>query len=141
MYYDRQDRIGGKGKLTFVSRIKYAMDAITSFSYKPLRLSFGLAALGFVLAIVFGIGASFSDENGLAYWMVTAISLMSSAFLLCVGILGEYVGRVYDEVRQRPLSIVNRVYRPEAAFSAPRKGPEFLGQLDEQSRNKAFPAA
>src|SRR6202041_474071 len=43
VYYDRQDRAGGEGKLTFLSRIKYAMDAITSFSYKPLRLSFVLA--------------------------------------------------------------------------------------------------
>jgi len=42
VYYDRQDRLGGDGKLSFMSRIKYAMDAITSFSYKPLRLSFGL---------------------------------------------------------------------------------------------------
>ena len=42
VYYDRQDRAGGEGKLSFISRIKYAMDAITSFSYKPLRLSFGL---------------------------------------------------------------------------------------------------
>ncbi len=44
--YDRQDRAGGEGKLSFLSRIKYAMDAITSFSYKPLRLSFGLAVSG-----------------------------------------------------------------------------------------------
>ena len=42
VYYDRQDRLGGDGKLSFISRIKYAMDAITSFSYKPLRLSFAL---------------------------------------------------------------------------------------------------
>src|ERR1035438_4974852 len=41
-YYDRQDRLAGEGKLSFLSRIKYAMDAITSFSYKPLRLSFAL---------------------------------------------------------------------------------------------------
>ena len=47
--YDRQDRAGGEGKLTFLSRIKYAMDAITSFSYKPLRLSFGLA--GFAISV------------------------------------------------------------------------------------------
>src|SRR5258708_17448046 len=40
--YDRQDRAGGDGKLSFLSRIKYAMDAITSFSYKPLRISFAL---------------------------------------------------------------------------------------------------
>src|ERR1700749_2582188 len=42
VYYDRQDRIGGDGKLSFISRIKYAMDAITSFSYNPLRLCFAL---------------------------------------------------------------------------------------------------
>jgi hypothetical protein len=42
VFYDRQDRAAGDGKLSFLSRIKYAMDAITSFSYKPLRLSFAL---------------------------------------------------------------------------------------------------
>ena len=45
VYYDRDDRVGGEGKLSFVSRIKYAMDAITSFSYKPLRFSFVLSGL------------------------------------------------------------------------------------------------
>ena len=53
VYYDRQDRARGDGKLSFVSRIKYAMDAITSFSYKPLRLSFGIVRIyscdGFLL--------------------------------------------------------------------------------------------
>src|SRR5579864_7967315 len=53
VYYDRQDRAGGDGKLTFVSRIKYAIDAITSFSYKPLRLSFALFSMTtFVAAIL-----------------------------------------------------------------------------------------
>src|SRR5215472_11986489 len=51
VYYDRQDRLGGEGKLSFLSRIKYAMDAITSFSYKPLRLSFGL--FGFTTFLAF----------------------------------------------------------------------------------------
>src|ERR1700683_1610759 len=45
VYYDRQDRLAGDGKLSFVSRIKYAMDAITSFSYKPLRSSFAVFAV------------------------------------------------------------------------------------------------
>ena len=45
VYYDRQDRAAGDGKLTFMSRIKYALDAITGFSYKPMRLSFVLFAL------------------------------------------------------------------------------------------------
>ena len=54
VYYDRHDRIGGDGKLSFLSRIKYAMDAITSFSYKPLRFSFVLA--GFAVVCITGAG-------------------------------------------------------------------------------------
>src|SRR6267142_2726920 len=118
VYYDRQDRVGGEGKLSFVSRIKYAMDAITSFSYKPLRLSFVLAGLGFFTAAVLGLIALFADTNTMAYGLFAAIFLMSSLPLFCVGILGEYIGRVYDEVRQRPLSIINETYRSEKARSA-----------------------
>src|SRR5882724_2263025 len=67
VYYDRQDRIGGEGKLNFVSRIKYAMDAITSFSYKPLRLSFVLAALGFLATGVLGAVAMVSPSRSMEY--------------------------------------------------------------------------
>ena len=116
VYYDRQDRIGGGGKLSFMSRIKYAMDAITSFSYKPLRLTFVLAAASFIGAALFGVAALFSTFNGIFYALFAAIFLMSSVPLLCIGIMGEYLGRVYDEVRARPLSIISRVYQGAPAF-------------------------
>ncbi len=142
VYYDRQDRVGGEGKLSFMSRIKYAMDAITSFSYKPLRLSFVLSALGFLMAVLFGIIALASGGNGLLYGLLAAISLMSSLPLLCVGILGEYIGRVYDEVRQRPLSIINRVYRTEQSFSAEDFAEEKMSRDDQDTiLKKLFPAA
>ncbi len=145
VYYDRQDRVGGEGKLTFLSRIKYAMDAITSFSYKPLRLSFVLAALGVFTAAVFGILALWSRQNSMQYGLFAAIFLMTSFPLLCVGILGEYVGRVYDEVRQRPLSIVNDVYRAGGqAFSADHATSEKLAHavgVRESARGNIFPAA
>jgi polyisoprenyl-phosphate glycosyltransferase len=118
VYYDRQDRIGGEGKLTFLSRIKYAMDAITSFSYKPLRLSFALAAFAFFMSIILAGAALFASANAMAYGLVAAMFLMTSLPLFSLGILGEYVGRVYDEVRQRPLSIINRVYRSDRLFRA-----------------------
>src|SRR5579862_6850884 len=51
VYYDRQDRAGGEGKLSFMSRIKYAMDAITSFSYKPLRMSFVLFGFTTIMSV------------------------------------------------------------------------------------------
>src|SRR5579864_4541643 len=112
VYYDRQDRAGGEGKLTFLSRIKYAMDAITSFSYKPLRLSFGLAGFAISLAVILAICTVFSKSavNLLGYGVAAAVFLMGGFLLLSVGVLGEYLGRVYDEVRSRPLSIINKVY-------------------------------
>ena len=142
VYYDRQDRVGGEGKLSFVSRIKYAMDAITSFSYKPLRLSFVLAALGFFMAAVLGLLALLSDTNAMMYGLLAAIFLMSSLPLFCVGILGEYIGRVYDEVRQRPLSIINRVYRTDQMFTTQQLGSEKMNPaMQETVLNKLFPAA
>jgi len=112
VFYDRQDRAGGEGKLTFLSRIKYAMDAITSFSYKPLRLSFALAGFSISLAAILAVSAivSSSPVNPLGYGVAAAIFLMGGLLLLSVGVLGEYIGRVYDEVRSRPLSIINKVY-------------------------------
>ena len=142
VYYDRQDRIGGEGKLSFVSRIKYAMDAITSFSYKPLRLSFVLAALAFFMAAVFGVIGLLSDANGMMYGLLAAIFLMSSLPLFCVGILGEYIGRVYDEVRQRPLSIINETYRSERSHSAADLSAEKItANARGADLEKLFPAA
>src|SRR5580700_6262982 len=118
--YDRQDRAGGEGKLTFLSRIKYAMDAITSFSYKPLRLSFGLAGFAISVAVILALCTVFSKSavNPLGYGVAAAIFLVGGFLLLCVGVLGEYLGRVYDEVRSRPLSIINKVYGPPHLISS-----------------------
>lgn len=112
VFYDRQDRAAGEGKLTFLSRIKYAMDAITSFSYKPLRLSFVLAGFAICSAAILAVSAvvSSSPVNPVGYGVAAAIFLMGALLLLCLGVLGEYLGRVYDEVRGRPLSIISRVY-------------------------------
>jgi polyisoprenyl-phosphate glycosyltransferase len=134
VYYDRQDRIGGEGKLTFLSRIKYAMDAITSFSYKPLRLSFVFAGLTGMLAFVSGIIALIpgATSNPFDFGLLASIFLVGTFLLLCVGVLGEYMGRVYDEVRGRPLSIIHRVY---GRALAPERG------IRESEMERIFPAA
>src|SRR6201997_482936 len=62
VYYDRQDRLGGDGKLSFISRIKYAMDAITSFSYKQLRLSFGLFCVSSCIAALLALSIPFAKS-------------------------------------------------------------------------------
>jgi glycosyltransferase involved in cell wall biosynthesis len=113
VYYDRQDRLGGEGKLSFMSRIKYAMDAIASFSYKPLRLSFGLFCFASCMAAVFVLLMLFSRSavTSAGFGVVSAVFFMGGLLLLCLGVLGEYLGRVYDEVRSRPLSIIQDVHR------------------------------
>jgi polyisoprenyl-phosphate glycosyltransferase len=110
--YDRQDRAAGDGKLSFLSRVKYATDAITSFSFKPLRLCLLFSCISSCAAVVLVISTAISrvPVNSIGFGIAAAIFIVGALVLLCLGILGEYLGRVYDEVRQRPLSIINRVY-------------------------------
>ena len=119
VYYDRQDRLAGDGKLSFLSRIKYAMDAITSFSYKPLRLSFALffLATGTSALLAFFMLLSKSSVGTMGLGVAASVFFVGGLLLLCLGVLGEYLGRVYDEVRSRPLSIINTVHR--SAVMAP----------------------
>jgi len=116
VYYDRQDRLGGEGKLSFISRIKYAMDAIASFSYKPLRLSFGLfgfsACLSVLLALCMALPVSTAATVG--FGVSASVFFMGGLLLLTMGILGEYIGRVYDEVRNRPHSLISAIHRVQA---------------------------
>lgn len=113
VYYDRNDRLGGEGKLSFVSRIKYAMDAITSFSYKPLRLSFALMGFSTTIAtmLVLCMALPTSGIVTAAFGVAASVFFMGGLLLLSIGILGEYIGRVYDEVRNRPLSLISQVHR------------------------------
>src|SRR5580658_1466518 len=94
VYYDRQDRLAGDGKLSFLSRIKYAMDAITSFSYKPLRLSFALfffaGGIAALLAICMLLSKNTVETAG--FGVAAAVFFVGGLLLLCLGVLGEYLG-------------------------------------------------
>jgi polyisoprenyl-phosphate glycosyltransferase len=120
VYYDRQDRAGGDGKLSFVSRIKYAMDAITSFSYKPLRLTFALFTFASCMSLILALSMLLSKSIVLTAGLGVAATVffVGGLLLLCLGVMGEYLGRVFDEVRSRPLSIISEVHRSENAMGA-----------------------
>jgi len=135
VYYDRRDRVGGEGKLTFISRIKYAMDAITSFSYKPLRVSFVLSGLSLAMAALLVVLGAISANSitMIGDNVAAAVFAVGTLMLACMGILGEYMGRVYDEVRARPLSLINQVYY--AAEAAPARVPQV------RDLERMFPAA
>jgi polyisoprenyl-phosphate glycosyltransferase len=120
VYYEREKRAAGEPKQTFGRLLKYAFDAVFSFSYKPLRaiwtLGFTVSAIcilyGIFLIIlrVFNIGVvpGFTTPT-------VAILFLSGIQLISVGVLGEYMGRIYDEVKQRPLFIISEIIRQESA--------------------------
>jgi dolichol-phosphate mannosyltransferase len=123
VYYERADRAAGKPKQTLLKLFKYAMDAIFSFSYKPLRL--GMALGGIVLAFSLFLSAVSVGNTifHLKYFGIVpgnghigtllAILYLGGIQLICMGLLGEYIGRIYDEVRRRPLYLVHKVHRAQ----------------------------
>jgi glycosyltransferase involved in cell wall biosynthesis len=120
VYYDRQDRLSGDGKLSFMSRIKYATDAIMSFSYKPIRLSLVLCGLATCMAFLLGLVALISSSpiRAAGFGVGCAVFLMGGLMLLTLGVLGEYIIRIFDQVRARPLSLISQVHRAPVELAA-----------------------
>lgn len=111
--YQRPARAAGKSKYSLVRLIRLALDGITSFSVWPLRLALFAGALFCLFALLLTIYALVSwafvaAPPGWASTMV-AISLVGGTQLVCVGLLSEYLGRVYMEVKRRPHFIVREV--------------------------------
>ena len=112
--YDRLERAGGKPQQTFRRLTRYALDGVFSFSRLPLRL---LTYLGLMIAVVgFGFGAFFAlrrligietAQTGFTT-LVTLLLFLGGVQLIGIGVLGEYLGRIYDEVKQRPNYIVKK---------------------------------
>ncbi len=110
--YDRADRAAGKPKQTFVRLMHYAADAMVSFSYRPLRVAtwmgFLASGVAFAMAIFYFVTFfAFHKEYGRGFTTIIVFVLfLGGVQLICVGILGEYIGRIYEEVKQRPLYVV-----------------------------------
>lgn len=110
--YDRQERAAGEPAVTFRKLIRYALDGIFSFSHLPLRLVTyaGLfsAGVGFSVAIFFAAKRLLGLESAFTGFttLVTLVLFLGGVQLVAIGILGEYLGRIYDEVKQRPHFIV-----------------------------------
>jgi dolichol-phosphate mannosyltransferase len=121
--YDRRARAGGVPKQRMWRLVRYAMDAIFSFSYKPLRLSLFAGLLVAGLALLYGAVLIVCRLMGVGLFgmpvvtgytsTIVAILFLGGVQLVSVGILGEYLGRVYDEVKRRPLFFVRAVHRTE----------------------------
>jgi dolichol-phosphate mannosyltransferase len=127
--FDRAERAAGVAQYTFKKSFKLAMDGLFSFSAAPLRLAtyLGLWVSGFAfLGVVFTLAQKlFADQFakiGLAPGagfptIVISVLFLGGVQLICLGILGEYIGRIYDEVKGRPLWIL----RDSAGITPPEK--------------------
>lgn len=112
--FDRNARYHGAPKQTLSKLFKLALDGLFSFSYAPIRLAsvFGLivSAVSFVGVLVIVVIKLFTNLAipGWASIMI-AIAFLGGVQLVTIGIVGEYIGRIYDEVKQRPIYIVKEV--------------------------------
>lgn len=123
--YRRAPRFAGKSKYPLRKMFSLASDAITSFSFAPLRLSTFLGVGILVVALVEMMLMLISHRGSV---VLVAVLFLGGVQLLSIGILGEYLGRIYTEVKQRPLFVVRERYG--AAYNQPAAS----GQEDRAKR-------
>jgi dolichol-phosphate mannosyltransferase len=109
--YDRPSRFAGETKYPLRKMVRFAIDGITSFSILPLRFATYLGMLVAVFSVataIWALVARFVMHATVQGWtaVVVLVALLAAAQLLMIGILGEYVGRIYEEVKRRPLYVV-----------------------------------
>jgi dolichol-phosphate mannosyltransferase len=123
--YDRDERLTGSGKYNrFTGSILIGLNGVVGFSRYPLQvisvMGVTLASLAFIFGVVYFIwklvGATFPVGNPT---IVILVSFFSGIQLLSLGVIGEYVGRIYDEVRQRPRYIIESSHGVESQGSRP----------------------
>jgi dolichol-phosphate mannosyltransferase len=125
--YVREERLAGETKYPLRKMIRLSLDAITSFSTKPLKiatiLGFLLSAAGFIYLLVVLYLRLFTDATYPGWTSLIVISLLFHGITLSLlGVLGEYIGRTYEEAKRRPLYVVaDRVNFDRSPESEPER--------------------
>ncbi|OIK10277.1 glycosyltransferase [Bacillus sp. MUM 116] len=111
VYYDRKERLAGETKYPLKKMIAFALDGITSFSVTPIRFVLLTGFISFFMSLIFG--GYFLTLKFLGYtqsgWtsLITSIWLIGGLQLIAIGLIGEYVGKIYKESKQRPKYIID----------------------------------
>ena len=112
VYYDRNERFAGESKYPLKKMLSFAFDGITSFSISPIRLISGLGAIICLFAIGMAIYALIEKilGNTTVGWasLMMSIWFIGGVQLLSVGLIGEYIGKMYKEVKRRPRYIIEK---------------------------------
>lgn len=127
VYYERHERIAGESHYPLTKMLSLAFDGITSLSIKPIRI---ITALGTVIAGLSFLGVIWSIVmrfmgNVVAGWssMTCIICLIGGVQLVCLGILGEYIGKIYMEVKHRPRYIISERTEVKDTSNSHKKVP------------------
>ena len=120
--------MAGQTKFNLWKLWNFALEGVTSFSTAPLRVATYLGVLTAVLAFVYALWIVIKAMlwgDPVAGWptMMTVILLLGGVQLMALGVIGEYLGRLYEESKQRPLYLVDR-WRPAAGVSSALIGPD-----------------
>jgi glycosyltransferase involved in cell wall biosynthesis len=113
VYYTRAERFAGESKYPLHKMLALALDAVTSFSVAPLRLISGLGFLVFLLSAAMGawtLWVKLFTAHAVPGWASTLLPvyLLGGIQILCIGVIGEYLGRVYQETKARPRYIIEK---------------------------------
>ena len=113
VYYSRKPRLAGESKYPLKKMINFAFDGITSFSVKPLRI---ISIFGMVCTVISVIGLlyaliSYFSGKTIPGWtaIVCSIWLLGGIVSLSIGILGEYIGKIFSEVKHRPRYLIEKI--------------------------------
>ncbi|HTY95759.1 MAG TPA: glycosyltransferase family 2 protein [Solirubrobacteraceae bacterium] len=136
--YERDARTAGETKYTLRKMLRFSLDAITSFSHMPLQLatyagmlSAGVAFIAIPVVVLLRVLGSYLPGFGS---ITIAILLLGGIQLIALGVIGEYVGRIYDEVKHRPLYIVREELNRPSGPSRMRTGDGVRAGLPARAR-------
>jgi dolichol-phosphate mannosyltransferase len=118
--YERQARHAGRAKYSYKRLIYLALDGLISFSFVPLRMitvtGFIISAISIVLAAIYFVQRIVVGPNPQGFTTtIVAVLFLAGVQLITLGVIGEYVGRIFEEVKRRPLYVVRRVIGPRSS--------------------------
>ncbi|OJV42943.1 MAG: glycosyltransferase [Bacteroidales bacterium 36-12] len=121
VFYDRYERMAGETKYPFAKMVNFAIDGITSFSVKPLRIIFGVGFLFLFLTIIAAVYTlvQYFAGNVVSGWssMILSLWFIGSIAIMSLGIIGEYIGKIYLEVKNRPRYIIESILEQRNKFN------------------------
>jgi len=111
--YDREERFAGSTKYPFRKMLKFAVDGITSFSNMPLKLASWLGYFASLFAFIYLLSVFVQKMMGhtIEGWATIMVSMLflGGVQLICIGIIGEYIGRIFNETKSRPMYVIESI--------------------------------